>query len=171
MPSRCESRVNAPFRYIIDPWAPNGPCIFSQPSGLRCLRLLKQAVTDLQTVFAQSTALRSRNKPSGCPWGRWWWNYATSGKVCRFQLPSMGPDPRRPGVESTRAVDDFILELVPLTLRGKELRRGTMSTGLHSVSMVEYENVVIAEAHAGQERTGVTVTFTAETCQDQSPGK
>jgi hypothetical protein len=94
-------------------------------------------------------------------------DYATDGNVCRIQLPSMGPDDRQPGVSSTKAVDDFILKLIPLTLRGKELRRMAQISGLHSVSMIEYENVVIAEGLVGAERTGVTVTFTAEKCQDQ----
>ncbi|MCU1260964.1 MAG: hypothetical protein JWO80_3849 [Bryobacterales bacterium] len=94
-------------------------------------------------------------------------DYAMNGNVCRVQLPSVGPDDRQPGVKSTMAVDNFILELVPLTLRGKELRRMSMSTGLHSVSTIEYENLVIAEGLEGRERTGITVTFTTEKCQDQ----
>jgi hypothetical protein len=93
-------------------------------------------------------------------------DYATNGNVCRINLPSIGPDDRQPGVRNTKAVDDFILKLVPLTLRGKELRRMAQQMGLSSLSWVEYENVVIAEASAGSERTGVTLTFTAEKCQD-----
>ena len=79
----------------------------------------------------------------------------------------MGPDDRQPGVRSTKAIDDFILKLVPLNLRGKELRRMSESSGLSAVSWVEYENVVVAEALLGSKRTGVTVTFTTEACQDQ----
>jgi hypothetical protein len=94
-------------------------------------------------------------------------DYATNGNVCRIKLPSIGPDDRQPRVRSTKAVDDFILKLVPLNLRGKELRRMSQSTGLHSVSTIEYENVVIAEGLLGQERTGMTVIFMTEKCQDQ----
>lgn len=94
-------------------------------------------------------------------------DYATNGNVCRIKLPSMGPDDSQPGVKSTKAIDDFVLKLVPLNLRGKELRRMSQSSGLSSVSWVEYENVVVAEVRIGSERTGVTVTFTTEKCQDQ----
>ena len=96
-------------------------------------------------------------------------DYATNGNICRIQLPSMGPEEGQLGVSSTKAVDDFILKLVPLTLRGKEVRRMAESTGLHSVSTIEYENVVIAELF-GLERIGVTVSFTTEKCQVQ-PGQ
>jgi len=94
-------------------------------------------------------------------------DYATNGNICRIQLPPMGPEDRQPGVSSTKAVDDFVLKLVPLTLRGKELRRMAQFTGLHSVSTIDYENVVIADWLLGRERIEVTVTFTAEKCQDQ----
>jgi hypothetical protein len=94
-------------------------------------------------------------------------DYATNGDVCRITLPSVGPDDRQPGVGSTKAIDDFILKLVPLTLRGKELRRMSQSSGLHSVSTIEYENVAIAEVLLGGRRTGVTVTFVTEKCQGQ----
>jgi len=97
-------------------------------------------------------------------------DYATNGNICRIKLPSMGPEEGQPGVSGTKAVDDFVLKLVPLTLRGKELRRMAQIMGLHSVSTIEYENVVIAEGHLGLERIGVTVSFTAEKCPDQ-PGQ
>jgi hypothetical protein len=35
------------------------------------------------------------------------------------------------------------------------------------VTMVEYQNVTIGELFQGGKRTGVTVTFTKETCRDQ----
>jgi hypothetical protein len=94
-------------------------------------------------------------------------DYAANGNVCRIKLPPMGPDDWRPGVRSTKAMDDFILKLVPLTLRGKELRRGAQSAGALSVSSIEYENVVIAEGLSAGRRTEVTITFVTEKCQDQ----
>jgi hypothetical protein len=38
---------------------------------------------------------------------------------------------------------------------------------LASVLMTQYENVTISELFQGQRRTGVTVTFTKEKCQDR----
>ena len=94
-------------------------------------------------------------------------DYATNGNVCRIKLPSMGPDDRQPEVWSTKSVDAFILKLVPLAARGKELRRMTNTSGLQSVSVTEYENVAIAEGFSETRRTGVTVTFLIEKCQGQ----
>jgi hypothetical protein len=94
-------------------------------------------------------------------------DYAANGNVCRIQLPPMGPD-LRPGVQSGQAIDNFLAELLPLTMRGKEQRRFLMATGAPSVSIVEYENVTIAENFQGDRRTGVTATFTKEQCRDQA---
>jgi hypothetical protein len=90
-------------------------------------------------------------------------DFATNGHVCRIQLPSLGPG-REPGMMTTQAVDDFVAELVPLPLRGKELRRWASTAGLHSVRAVEYENVTLAEGFREQTRTGVTLTFAKEQC-------
>lgn len=51
----------------------------------------------------------------------------------------------RAGVKTSQAVDDLVAELVPLPLRGKELKRWSSSTGANSVLAVEYENVTLAE--------------------------
>lgn len=91
-------------------------------------------------------------------------DYAANGHVCRIQLPPLGPSSRQPGVESTQAVDEFLAELLPLPMRGKELRRMMMQMGLLSLSMVEYENVTITELLSGSTRTGITVTFKNEMC-------
>ena len=93
-------------------------------------------------------------------------DYAANGNVCKIQLPPMGPD-SRPGVQSAKAIDGFLAELLPLAMRGKELGRLMIATGAPSVSMVEYENLTIAENFQGKNRTGVTATFTKEQCRDQ----
>jgi hypothetical protein len=92
-------------------------------------------------------------------------DYAANGHVCKIQLPPFAPSPE-PGVETTQAVDDFLAELIPLTMRGRELGRGQMNAGLTSVSIVEYENVTISETFL-ERRTGVTVTFTKEKCTER----
>ncbi len=94
-------------------------------------------------------------------------DFAANGHVCRIQLPPVAPESRRPAVSSPQAIDEFVSELVPLSIRGSELRRWASISGLNSVSMVEYGNITIAEASQGQTRTGVTVTFTGEACQDR----
>lgn len=93
-------------------------------------------------------------------------DYAANGHVCRIQLPPVGPS-RDPNVKTPQAIDDFLSDLVPMNIRGKERSRMLEATGLPSVSIIEYENVVIAEEFQKQRRTGVRVTFKHETCQDR----
>jgi hypothetical protein len=70
-------------------------------------------------------------------------------------------------MKTPQAIDDFLAELIPLTMRGKELGRLAMAFGVPSSSTIEYENVAIVEAFQGRRRTGVTVTFTKEECRDR----
>jgi hypothetical protein len=96
-------------------------------------------------------------------------DYAQSGHVCRIQLPPTGPEAQRPNVEGPKAVDDFLLASVPLSMRGTELRKSFTFMSAYRVSMVEYENGVIAEPMQGGLRTGITVTFKNEECPKPTP--
>jgi hypothetical protein len=52
-------------------------------------------------------------------------------------------------------------------MRGKELQKFYQAMGALSMSSVEYENVIISESLQGSRRTGITVLFRNEACQDQ----
>ncbi len=91
-------------------------------------------------------------------------DYAANTRVCRIQLPAMAPS-QEPGVESAQAIDNFLLELVPLAMRGKELQRWATTSGVQSMSTVEYENVTISESSPAGTRSGLTVTFKHEECK------
>ena len=93
-------------------------------------------------------------------------DYASNGHVCRIQLPAVAPS-RDPRVSTTQAIDEFVSELVPLSIRGSELHRMSIGMSLAGVSFIEYQYVTIAESLTGQKRTGVTVTFNKEQCRDQ----
>lgn len=58
--------------------------------------------------------------------------YAANTRVCRIQLPAMAPS-RQPGVESAQATEDFLLELVPLAMRGKRAAAvdGNLRSAVH----------------------------------------
>jgi hypothetical protein len=81
-------------------------------------------------------------------------DYAANGNVCRVQLPPTAPD-------------DFLLELIPLSMRGKELGKMVEMFGVNSIRIIEYENVAISESYHGDQRTGVTVSFPKEQCRDK----
>ncbi len=91
---------------------------------------------DLRAQFGAPLARQTFKIPAG----EMVVDYAVNGNVCRIRFPSMAPEEKRPGVWSTKAMDDFVLKLVPLTLRGKELRRMASLIGLYSVSTIEYED-------------------------------
>jgi len=93
-------------------------------------------------------------------------DYAANGHACRIQLPATGPE-EGTNVRSPKAVDDFLLKLLPLSMRGKELGKMMEAVGLPGVRSTLYENVTISESLQGQRRTGVTATFTKEKCQDR----
>jgi hypothetical protein len=94
-------------------------------------------------------------------------DYDATGRVCSIGLPPMAPDDRQPGMKSAKALDDFLLELIPSVRRGKELRRFVTWMGAPGISVVAYENVTITEMLQGQSRTGVTVTFPNVSCPDR----
>lgn len=116
--------------------------------------------TDLSATYGPPLV----RKVFAIPAGEMAVDYATSGHVCRIYLPGIGPEEGRPRVSSPRGIDDFLLNLLPLTLRGKELRQMAYQMGVASIVATEYENVTISAASNGQGPTGVTVTFTNEKC-------
>ncbi len=89
-------------------------------------------------------------------------DYAANGHVCRIQLPAIAPEQDQPNTISRKGLQDFLAELLPVSLRGKELRRMSAAMGAISMSSIEYENVTISEI---LERPGtVTVSFKGESC-------
>jgi hypothetical protein len=94
-------------------------------------------------------------------------DYAANGHVCRIQLPAIAPLSRDPPVSSPLGIDEFVLELVLLSIRGSEVGRMSQQMSLAGVSTMVYQYVTIGESLLGQKRTGVTITFTKEQCRDQ----
>jgi hypothetical protein len=56
-----------------------------------------------------------------------------------------------------------IEELVPPSIRGKEIGKGLKIIGGYSVSSVLYEDVIIWDSQSG--RTAVTISFKRSDCQ------
>jgi hypothetical protein len=99
-------------------------------------------------------------------------DYGASHQACKLQVPALMPS------DETISNSDvmrlrmyvFLSELLPDSIRGKELRRGTMMSGAHSVVFVEYENVSLAESKDGNQPFAgtITVTFRNQDCQKPS---
>jgi len=93
-------------------------------------------------------------------------DYATSGHVCRIQLPGIGPEEAGSRVRSPKGMNDFLLRLLPLSMRGKHLGKMFTALGAPSALTTQYENVRVSEMFQDKRRIGLTVTFTNEKCGD-----
>jgi hypothetical protein len=84
-------------------------------------------------------------------------DYGPDQQVCRLELPL-----NQPGLSSRKQADDVLLELVPMSMRGKQLGLGSSMTGAHSaISSAHYEHVVIS-----QSESRVSVSFNREACRN-----
>ena len=93
-------------------------------------------------------------------------NYGTGHQVCKIDLPP-GSYVNPPRGASNQDVDQVVDELIPPSVRGKEMGAGVASAGRASLRLTEYEHLTISEPqdpdHPGQ-RTAVTITFKRPDC-------
>ncbi len=100
-------------------------------------------------------------------------DYDAADQVCRVEVPALLPtnEKVRNSSQMKQRMDDFLLELVPLAMRGKELGRLASMMGMISLSPIEYEHVTISELdHADQPfgNNTITVTFKDRNCRAPS---
>jgi hypothetical protein len=70
-------------------------------------------------------------------------DYGAGNQVCKLTVPA-------DGFNSRQKMQDFLADLVPASMRGKELNRFMMSTGAFSgASATEYEHVTISQSESG----------------------
>ncbi len=93
-------------------------------------------------------------------------DYSAGNQVCKIQVPALMPSTEqvRRGAEMKQRMYDFLADLVPDSLRGKEVGRYAGMMGLISMLIVEYERVRINEVD-GNDNT-ITVTFKNNDCQN-----
>jgi len=90
-------------------------------------------------------------------------DYGPDQQVCRLELPL-----NQPGVSSRKQADDVLLELVPMSMRGRQLNSFIMG-GLNSIKSTVYEHVVISEsgnANDVVQPNRVSVSFSREDCRN-----
>jgi hypothetical protein len=83
-------------------------------------------------------------------------DYGPDQQACRLDLPLNQPD-----VSSRKQADDVLSELVPMSLRGKQLNMGAFMSGPNSIKFTMYEHVVISESGSR-----VSVSFNREVCRN-----
>jgi len=92
----------------------------------------------------------------------------TSNHACRLEFPGHAPVPRDVpagvGTNSKKLIDDVVEEIVPLSMRGKELGGMCQSMGISGICSKDYEYVSISEPSNGAGRTAVIVRFKTADC-------
>lgn len=97
-------------------------------------------------------------------------DYGPGDQICKLTVPADPPPPPNAsgGFNGRQAMRDFLADLVPSSMRGKELRRMMEQFGIVSVSITEYEHITIAESDlAGSQAHGdtLTVAFNDPSCR------
>ena len=97
-------------------------------------------------------------------------DYGASNQVCRLRVPALMPTtaPVSNAAAMKQRMYEFLGELVPDSMRGKELGRMASMMGAVSIVSIEYEQVTVSELQVGQPFSNdntITVTFKSGTCQ------
>ena len=96
-------------------------------------------------------------------------DYGAGRQVCQIQLPAgdhmVGSVP---GVVTKQQIDEVLAEVVPSSVRGKEINRGIIATGAPMFFLTYYEHVNIGEVKVNGTGTGITVTFKDPACPKQT---
>ena len=98
-------------------------------------------------------------------------DYDAANQVCKLKVPALMPTNEQVSNAAAmkRRMYDFLADLVPAAMRGKELNRGAFMSGLISWSSVLYEHVTIIEAQVGDPfGRDNTITVTFNQCETRS---
>jgi hypothetical protein len=100
-------------------------------------------------------------------------DYGAGNQVCKITVPVEMPlQPNVSGGFNPRQqMQDFLADLLPASMRGKEIRRMMFQSGLASVSTTEYEHVTIVEPHNGgasPQGETITVRFMDADCPSEA---
>jgi hypothetical protein len=92
-------------------------------------------------------------------------NYGPSGQACQIEVhPAWQSTVRQapPDGATKQQVDEVLQEVLPPSIRGKEIRTIAMAVGAPSVLLIEYEHVTITELLQNETPTSFTVAFKEE---------
>ena len=94
-------------------------------------------------------------------------NYGPRGQVCRIEVQPWQSTVRQapPDFAMKQQVDEVLQEVVPASMRGKEISSGVIEAGALSFLLIEYEHVTITELLQNEIPTSVTVAFKEEGCE------
>jgi hypothetical protein len=87
-------------------------------------------------------------------------DYGAANQVCRLKVPALMPTNAKVSSadDMKQGMYDFLADLVPAAMRGKELGTLILGVGMISFSSTEYEHITIIEVQHAVNNT-ITVTF------------
>ena len=98
-------------------------------------------------------------------------DYDAANKACKMVVPARMPTNAKVGnsEEMKKRMYDFLADVVPAAMRGKELGRSGFMSGMISISSVQYEHVTINELQYANQPFGAdnTITLTLKDCETQ----
>jgi hypothetical protein len=89
-------------------------------------------------------------------------DYSAANRVCKIQVPALMPTNEQVANAAVmkQRMYDFLTDLVPAAMRGKELRQIMETRGVISLLSIEYEHVTVHQLlHTNQAKNTITVTF------------
>jgi len=94
-------------------------------------------------------------------------DYGAGNQVCKLEIHALPPSENRSSpYNPTQEMQNFLLDLVPASMRGEELGRFASSTGAFSgVSAVEYEHVTISHPDYSVGNETIFVSFRNDDCR------
>jgi hypothetical protein len=96
-------------------------------------------------------------------------DYGANSQVCKLQVPALMPTTESVANATVmkQRMYDFLSQLVPASIRGKEIWRGIEAQGAISMIFIEYENVMVNELDAGpfNHDNTITITFKRDDCR------
>ena len=98
-------------------------------------------------------------------------DYGPDNQACKLTVPALMPRTNETDVyrtsEARQQMDDFLADLVPSSMRGKELNRGVTHAGALSSTWVLYERVTVSELSSGDRSSDtITVRFKNDNCKE-----
>ncbi len=93
-------------------------------------------------------------------------DYGAKNQVCKLEVPAEMPPPEGlPGAyDPKQDMQAFLLNLVPASMRGKEVTRGLHVIGGFSVSHIIYEHVTMLTTNTVGRDEIITVQFNNTNC-------
>jgi hypothetical protein len=96
-------------------------------------------------------------------------DYGSNHQVCKLQVPALMPtDEKVSNSDVMKArMYAFLSELIPNSMRGKELGRFMNAMGIQSFLTIDYEHITVGESQDGSNSFAgtITVSFKTEGCQ------